>query len=81
VIEGDFRRAADDCQEMGSKPDEAYARLRAAEALLADGLPDEAEEQLERAVSFYRSVGATRYLQLAEALVAADVSKTGTEPH
>jgi class 3 adenylate cyclase/tetratricopeptide (TPR) repeat protein len=80
VIEGNFRRAADVCQEMGSKPDEAYARLRAAEALLADGLPDEAEGQLERAVSFYRSVGATRYLQQAEALVAADVSRTGTEP-
>jgi tetratricopeptide (TPR) repeat protein len=80
VAKGDFRGAADICGDMGTKADEAYARLRAAEALLADGLPVEAEDQLERAVAFYRSVGATRYLQQAEALVAADVSKTGTEP-
>jgi class 3 adenylate cyclase/tetratricopeptide (TPR) repeat protein len=71
VASGDLVGAADLCAQIGSLPDEAYARLRAAEALLADGRRHEADEQLGRAFAFFRSVGATRYIREGEALLAA----------
>ena len=52
---------------MGARPDEAFARLRAAEAMAAAGRRPEADVQLERALAFYRSVGATVYVREAEA--------------
>ena len=67
----EFERAAAVYAEIGSVPDEAYARLRAAERLLEQGRRSEADEQLERALAFYRSVGATAYIEEGEALVAA----------
>jgi len=57
--------------EIGSLPDEAYARLRAGEGLLADDRPSEAEAELEQALAFYRHVGATAYAEEAEVLLAA----------
>jgi class 3 adenylate cyclase/tetratricopeptide (TPR) repeat protein len=63
---GDFAAAADVFAEMGALTDEADMRLRAAEA----GGPD-AEEQLQKALAFYRSVGATAYIRRAERLLAA----------
>jgi hypothetical protein len=48
-----------------------YARLRGAEALVAAGRRADADEQLQRALAFYRSVGATAYIREAEALFAA----------
>jgi tetratricopeptide (TPR) repeat protein len=68
---GDFVRAADVLAGIGSRPDEAYARLRAAEALLAEGRRAEADEQLAPALEFFRSVRATRYLAHGERLVAS----------
>jgi class 3 adenylate cyclase len=68
---GDFDGAADLLGEIGSKPEEAEARLHAAEQLAAAGRTDEAAQQLQQAVAFYRSVGATRYLQECESLLAA----------
>jgi class 3 adenylate cyclase len=68
---GDPERAADVYAEIGSVPDEAYARLRAAEQLLDQGRRADADEQLERALAFWRSVGATRYVREGEALLAA----------
>ena len=56
---------------MGSRPDEAFVRLSAAEAIAAAGRRPEANVQLERALAFYRSVGATAYVREAEALFAA----------
>jgi len=56
---------------MGSLPDEALARLRAAEVSAAAGRRAEADEHLQRALAFYRSVGATRYIREGEALLAA----------
>ncbi len=67
----DFRGAAEICAEIGSKPDEAYARLRAAEHLVGAGRRAEADGQLQKALGFYRSVGATRYIREGEALLAA----------
>jgi hypothetical protein len=68
---GDFAAAAEILQRIGSKPEEAEARLRAAEQLLAESRRAEADEQLQQAFEFYRSVGATHYARQCEALLAA----------
>jgi tetratricopeptide (TPR) repeat protein len=68
---GDPAKAADTYAEMGSLPDEAFARLQAAQALLSDGRRADADAQLGRALAFHRSVGATRYVREGEALAAA----------
>jgi hypothetical protein len=65
---GHFDQAADTYAEIGSLPDEAYARLGAAEQHLASGRRAEGDGQLERALAFYRQVAATGYLHKAEAL-------------
>ncbi len=70
-LDHDFTGAAEILGRAGAKPDEAEARLRAAEQLAAGGRRAEADEELARALDFYRSVGATRYLREAEALGAA----------
>jgi class 3 adenylate cyclase/tetratricopeptide (TPR) repeat protein len=67
---GDFQRAAEIYAEIGSLPDEALAHLRAAEALIGGGRRPEGELELQRALSFYRSVAATAYLREGEALLA-----------
>ncbi len=67
-IAGDFIRAAEIYRKIGSQIDEAHARLRAAEHL---GRGSEANTQLQKALEFWRSVGATRYIRESEALVAA----------
>jgi hypothetical protein len=67
----EFDRAADQYAKIGSLPDEAFARLRAAEQLLATGQRAEGNTQLQRAVTFYRKARATAYLRQAEALLAA----------
>jgi tetratricopeptide (TPR) repeat protein len=59
--------AAERYRTIGSLPDEAWARLRAGETLLDDGHRVEAASQLERALAFWRSVGATAYAARAEA--------------
>jgi class 3 adenylate cyclase len=69
-VSGDFQGAADIYREAGSLPDEAFARLRAAEALIAEGRRSEGDEELQRALAFYRSVGATAYIREGEALLA-----------
>jgi hypothetical protein len=71
VAMGEFKRAADLYAEIGSLPDEAFARLRAAEHLLATGQRAEGNTQLQRAVAFYRKAQATAYVREAEALLAA----------
>ena len=71
IADGAFQRAADLYATIGSLPDEAYARLRAAQQLFAGGLRSEAREQLHRAVAFYRGVRATGYLLEGEELLGA----------
>ena len=71
LLEGEFVAAADAWGEMELRPLEAHARLRAAERFRAEGRHPEADEQLERALAFWRSVGATRYVRRGEALLAA----------
>jgi len=71
VVGGDFRGAADVLAPIGAADGEAFYRLRAAEALVAEGRQAEADEQLRPALAFYGSVGATRYVREGEALLAA----------
>ena len=70
LLSGDPLRAAEIYSDIGSRPDEAYARLRAAEALIREGRRAEADVQLEHALAFWRSVGATAFLREGEALLA-----------
>jgi hypothetical protein len=72
-VSGNFAVAADILRRTGERPAEAEARLRAADQLAAAGRRAEAEEQLQRAVAFYRSVGATHYLRECEPALAAFV--------
>jgi hypothetical protein len=67
----DFGQAAEIYGRIGSRPDEAYARLRAADRLASEGRRSEAAQQLEAALAFFRSVGATAYIREAERIVAA----------
>ena len=68
---GEFEGAADLYAEMGTLPQQAYARLEAAKARAGEGKPAEADAQLQQALAFYRSVGAKRYIAEGEAFLAA----------
>jgi len=70
VLQGRLVDVADRLADLGLKPDEAHARLRAARELVAQGRRPEADEQLGRALAFYRSVGAGRYVREGEELLA-----------
>jgi hypothetical protein len=63
-VAGDARQAAEIYAKIGSRPDEAEARLEAARRLPAA----HREAELEAALAFYREVGAIAYLNEAEAL-------------
>ena len=69
--EGDLIGAADIYSEMGSRPDEALARLRAARVLFDAERLGEARAQLEQSLAFYRSVDASHYVREGEAFLAA----------
>jgi hypothetical protein len=71
MVEGEFVVAADLYSLFEAVFDAAFARLRAAEALLADGRRADADAQLRRALATFRSLGATRYVREGEALLAA----------
>jgi class 3 adenylate cyclase/tetratricopeptide (TPR) repeat protein len=71
MASGDLEGAADRCAEVGSLPDEAHVRLLAAKALADAGRPDDAGNELTRALAFHRGVGAEAYLREAEAVAAA----------
>ena len=67
---GDLQRAGDLYASFGSPPFEALARLFGGEDLIATGRRAEGEAEIERALAFHRSVGATFYIQRGEALLA-----------
>jgi class 3 adenylate cyclase len=67
---GAFAEAADRFEEIGSAPDEAYARFKEAERLVIAGSRAEAEPFLSRALELYRAMGATTFIQEAERLLA-----------
>jgi class 3 adenylate cyclase/tetratricopeptide (TPR) repeat protein len=68
-LDGDFVAAAEIYAEMGLRTLEAHARLRGAMRLLDEARYKEADEQLERSLAFWRSVGATRYVRTGESLL------------
>jgi class 3 adenylate cyclase/tetratricopeptide (TPR) repeat protein len=68
ALAGAFEELADLCAELSFTDREAEARLRAAEALLETGRLDEARAHLRKALAFFRSVRATRFIRLAETL-------------
>jgi class 3 adenylate cyclase/tetratricopeptide (TPR) repeat protein len=67
---GDLAGAAERFAEIGSAPDEAYARLKVAERLFDDGRRSEAEPQLARALELFHRMGATSFIRQAEQLLA-----------
>src|SRR5439155_22683553 len=69
VLQGRLVDVADRLSDLGLKPDEAHARLRAARELVAQGRRTEAAEHLCRALAFYRSGDAGRYVREGAALL------------
>jgi class 3 adenylate cyclase len=69
LVQGDYVMAADRYSDLGARTYEADSRFRAAKRLLGLGRHTVATEQLSRALAFYRSVGATRYIREGEALL------------
>ncbi|MGH3029738.1 MAG: ATP-binding protein [Gaiellaceae bacterium] len=70
LVRGDFERAAEIYAQTGSLPDEAFARLRAAESLIEAGSRAAGDAELQRALAFFRSVDATAYVREGEALLS-----------
>jgi class 3 adenylate cyclase/tetratricopeptide (TPR) repeat protein len=71
LVEGRFGDALRLYDEIGSNADIALVHLRAAEAYVEQGARADADAHLRAALSFYRSVGARRYVRQASDLLAA----------
>ncbi|MDQ3671952.1 MAG: AAA family ATPase [Actinomycetota bacterium] len=70
VVDGDFEEAAEQYGSANILLFEAEARLRWAEQLFATDRHAEGEDQLERALAFYRPIGATLFVERGERLLA-----------
>jgi tetratricopeptide (TPR) repeat protein len=73
-VAGERGKAADLYAAIGSRPDEAYARLEAARHLIATNQVVEATTELAVALAFYRSVRASALLEETDKLVATMLS-------
>jgi tetratricopeptide (TPR) repeat protein len=71
LASGDPLAAAETFAEIGSAPDEAVARLLAAETLAEEGDADAAARELATARAFFESVGAVPYLERTRLLEGA----------
>lgn len=71
LLAGDLEKAADLLAEHEVRADEAYARMLLAERHTAAGRLADARAPAERALAFYRSVGAVRFIERLELLTAA----------
>ncbi len=69
ALDGDLRRAADVFDAAGLLPCAAHARTLAAEELFRTGERAEGEAELVKALEFYRSVGATFFIERCDALL------------
>ena len=69
-LDQEFVQAAEIWSDAGSPTWEAQLRLRAAEDLIETGRRAEGKAELDRALDFYRSVGATYFVQRGEALLS-----------
>jgi hypothetical protein len=70
VISGDLGGAAELYAEIGSVPDEACARLRAADELVRAGDRAEADRQLRLALPVFGELRVTAWTAEAEGLLA-----------
>jgi class 3 adenylate cyclase/tetratricopeptide (TPR) repeat protein len=70
ILDGEFEQAADAYAAIGSVPDEAYARLRAADELVRSGQRVGADQQLSLALPVFARLGASAWQAEAEALLA-----------
>jgi tetratricopeptide (TPR) repeat protein len=66
TLAGELSAAADVIRSAGNPTMEAYLRRHAGIRLLAEGRTDDATIELERALAFYREVGATYFVEDAE---------------
>jgi ATP/maltotriose-dependent transcriptional regulator MalT len=73
---GEFAAAANVLRRIGSRPDEAYARLRAAQEAAKLGRDVSDSEELQSALAFFRSVRASRFVTEAESLLDASAAAT-----
>src|SRR5262245_3624780 len=69
-LRGDPLSAAERYGAMGARPDEAHARVRAAELLAGEGRRPEAQREARAALAFYREVGAVALARPVEAFVS-----------
>ena len=72
-LDGDLVRAADVCRSMHFVAREVECRLLAGERLLRAGHRAEGEAETEKALAFFRSVGATFFVERAEKLLSGSV--------
>ena len=70
LADHEFMPAAESLDSMGTARSAALTRLHAAQQLLKTGRTADADDQLRRALSFFRSVGATRFISEGQALLA-----------
>ena len=73
-VTGEHGLAADLYAAIGSRADEAYARLEAARQCMAANQAVEANIELAVAIAFYREVRANAHLAKAKQLVATMLS-------
>ncbi len=71
IVTGDPATAADIYAQIGTIPDESYARLRAAALLVDSGNRAEAERHLHAILPTYARLAASTYTAQAESLLAA----------
>jgi tetratricopeptide (TPR) repeat protein len=70
AIRGDLVGAAEEYAQIGSVPDEAHARLRAAEAFVQEGRRAAADAQLRLALPVFAQLGAAAWTAQGKALLA-----------
>jgi hypothetical protein len=73
-VRGDLARVGDLYAEFGCPTFEAYARLLGGEQAIEAGRRAEGEAEIERALAFYRSVGAQFLVRRGENLLATAYS-------
>jgi len=71
IASGDAVGASEVYAEIGSVPDEAYARLRAADGFVRSGRRADGEAQLRLAMPVFAQLGASAWQAEAESLLAA----------
>ena len=71
LVEGDLAAAAEIYAQLPAPAVEADVRMVSADRLAAAGRATEADAEARRALSFYKSVGATAHIRQAESLLAA----------